>query len=298
MRRKKEPYICFPIRLFLIAALLIITIGSASGGDLPEIVRRGVLRHLGVPYANFVTGSGDGLDVELVKLFARYLGVEYEYIQTSWKDVITDLTGKRVKSKGDDVEIFGDCAVKGDIIANGFTILPWREKVVFFSTPTFPTQVWLVTHADSPIKPIKPSGDINKDIAAVKAFLKGNRVLGIANTCLDPALYDLEMVGAQIRLFSGNLNELAPAVINREAEATLLDVADALIALVKWSGKIKVIGPVSPMQNMGYAFAQSSPMLRNSFNRFFEQCKKDGTYERLVRKYYPTIFRYYSDFFD
>ena len=298
MRRKKRPYIRSPIWIFLIATLLIIAIGSASGDDLPEIKRRGVLRHLGVPYAHFVTGSGDGLDVELVKLFARHLGVEYKYIQTSWKDVIADLTGKRVKSIGDDVEILGDCFVKGDIIANGLTILPWREKVVSYSTPTFPTQVWVITHADSPIKPIKPSGDINKDIAAVKAQLRGNRVLGITNTCLDPSLYDLEEAGVEIRLFSGNLNELAPAVINRDTEATLLDVADALIALGKWPGKIKVIGPVSPMQNMGCAFAQSSPLLRGSFNRFFEQCNKDGTYERLVNKYYPTVFRYYSEFFD
>ena len=298
MRRRRGTYIRFPIRIFSIAALLIITIGSVLGDDLPEIKKRGVICHLGVPYANFVTGSGDGLDVELVKLFARHLGVEYKYIQTSWNDVIADLTGKRVKSRGDDVEILGVCPVRGDIIANGLTILPWREKVVVFSTPTFPTQVWLVTYADSPIKPIKPSGDISKDIAAVKALLKGHYVLGITNTCLDPSLYGLEEAGAEIRLFSGNLNELAPAVINGDAEATLLDVADALIALGKWSGKIKVIGPVSPMQNMGYAFAQTSPLLRDSFNRFFEQCKKDGTYERLVSKYYPTVFRYYSEFFD
>ena len=34
--------------------------GKASGMDLSDIKKRGVLRHLGVFYANFVTGSGDG----------------------------------------------------------------------------------------------------------------------------------------------------------------------------------------------------------------------------------------------
>ncbi len=38
----------------------------AGARDLDEIKKSGVLRHLGVPYANFVTGSGDGMDVELV----------------------------------------------------------------------------------------------------------------------------------------------------------------------------------------------------------------------------------------
>ena len=66
-----------------IAMFAIISGGSSSGADLPEINKRGVLRHLGVPYANFVTGSGDGLDVELVTLFAQHLGVKYEYVKAT-----------------------------------------------------------------------------------------------------------------------------------------------------------------------------------------------------------------------
>ncbi|MBW2610622.1 MAG: transporter substrate-binding domain-containing protein, partial [Deltaproteobacteria bacterium] len=198
---------------------------------------------------------------------------------------------------GDNIEIFGNVPVKGDIIANGLTILPWRKKIVNYSIPVFPTQVWLITQADSPMKPIKPSGDTNKDIAAVKALLRGHSVLGKTNTCLDPSLYGLEEAGALVRLFEGGLNELAPAIINRDAETTLLDVPDVLIALEKWPGKIKVVGPVSSMQSMGYAFAKASLRLRDSFNRFFEKCKKDGTYVRLVRKYYPAVFSYYPEFF-
>ena len=285
------------IWLCVMAMLMIISAGFASGADLPVIKKRGVLRHIGVPYANFVTGSGDGLDVELVQLFTQNIGVKYEYVKTDWKNVIGDLVGKRVKPKGKDVEILDDVPIRGDIIANGLTILPWRQKVVKYSTPTFPTQVWLMARADSSMKPIKPSGDILKDIAAVKVLVKGRSVLGVANTCLDPALYGLKKAGAEVRLFSGNLNELAPAVINREAEATILDVPDALIALDKWPGKIKVIGPISPRQVMGLAFAKTTPRLREAFNRFFEECKKDGTYPRLVKKYYPAVFSYYPEFF-
>jgi len=281
----------------MFVVLLIVFIGFAFGADLKEIKEKGFLRHLGVPYANFVTGSGDGLDVELVKFFAQHLGVRYEYVETSWGNLIGDLTGKKVKPNGNDIEILGDVPIKGDIIANGFTVLPWREKIVNYSTPTFPTQVWLVVHSDSSIKPIKPSGNIDNDIAKVKTLLKGHSVLGVANTCLDPSLYSLEKTGANIMLFNKNLNQLAPAVINGGAEMTLLDVADALIALEKWPGKIKVIGPISPMQDMGSAFAKTSPQLRDAFNRFFKQCNKDGTYLRLVKKYYPLVFNYYPDFF-
>jgi len=70
---------------------------SAEQNDLEAIRERGVLRHLGVPYANFVTGTGNGLSVEVMHLFSKHLGVKYQYVQTSWADVISDLTGKIVK---------------------------------------------------------------------------------------------------------------------------------------------------------------------------------------------------------
>jgi ABC-type amino acid transport substrate-binding protein len=289
------------LRTLVCMAVFFLMVGSTVlvwAGDLQKIKEKGVLRHLGVPYANFVTGSGDGLDVEMVKLFADHLGVKYEYVQTTWADVIGDLSGKKVVPKGDEVEIVGELPIKGDIAANGLTILPWREKVVDYSTATFPNQVWLIARADSPLTPIKPCGDTDKDIAAVKAQLKGSKVIGMADTCLDPRLYGLEAAGAITDPFKGTVNEVVPAVINGEATATIQDVSDALMAAEKWPGKIKIIGPVSEMQNMGYAFNKSSPELRAAFNEFFAQCKKDGSYNKIVMKYYPAIFKYYPSFFE
>ena len=266
--------------------------------DLPDIKKRGVLRHLGVPYANFVSGAGDGLDVELMQLFARHIGVRYVYVKTSWSRLITDLTGLKYKLTEDGVEVTGQAAVKGDIIANGFTKIAWRQQLVDFSTPTFPTQVWLVARADSPMQPIHPTNNIAEDIVKVKQLLRHRVVLGVANTCTDPILYCLDEVGANPRTFQGTLNELAPAIIHGEAEATILDVPDALVALEKWPGRIKVIGPITPRQEMGSGFAKSSPMLRAAFNAFFEICRADGTYRRLVEKYYPSVFLFFPEFFD
>ncbi len=259
--------------------------------QIGEIKQRGVLIHLGVPYANFVTGSGDGLDVELIKLFARHLGVEYKFVETSWANAIEDLCGKEGTAESEKVE------ARGDVIANGFTIIPKREKMVNFSIPTFPTQVWLIARSDSPIKPITPGNSVGEDIQTVRSMLGGHEVLVLKNTCLDPDLHNLEATGAMVRCFPGSLNELAPAVINGEAETTILDVPDAYIAMEKWPGKIKIIGPISDTQAMGCAFAKSSGDLREAFNQFFEQCKRDGTYMRLVAKYYPRAPHYFPEFF-
>ena len=285
----------------LIYAVILVTVlnmtGFATAGDLDDLKARGVLRHLGIPYANFVTGSGDGMEVELTRKFAEHLGVKYEFVKTEWGTIVQDLNGKVVKPKGADIEIIGDAPVKGDIIANGFTILPWREKAVNFSLPTFPSQIWLIARADSKIRPIKPSHTIEKDVAATKALMKGRSVLSMENTCLDPRLYNLSATGAKIVCTKGQLNDMAPALLKGDAEMTILDVPDALIALQKWPGKLKIIGPVSDKQQMAPAFAKEAPQLRDAYNQFLAKVRKDGTYMKLVNKYYPTARSFFPDFF-
>ncbi len=284
--------------IVMMAAVLIVPRGAAWCHDLEEIKARGVLQHLGVPYANFVTGSGDGMEVELMQLFARRLGVNYEYVRTDWDDCIGDLTGKRVRLNGGAAEVLADVPVRGDVIANGMTVLPWREQVIAFSAPVFQNQVWLIARADSPLRPIKPSGSIDKDIAAVKQLLRDRSLLCKANTCLDPALYQLDATGARTLLYTGQLNELVPALLNRKAELTILDVPDALVALQKWPGKIKVIGPISGMQAMAAGFRKDSPKLRAAFDAFLGELKENGTFQVIVRKYYPYILDYYPRFFE
>ena len=283
----------------LFAAILLISAAPAAfGRDLPEIRQAGVLRHLGIPYANFVTGSNDGMDVELIAGFAKRLGVRYEYVRTDWDTVVQDLVGKEI-SMTDGRPILGrDAPQRGDMIANGFTILPWREELVSFSKPTFPSMIWLIARADSAVKPIKPSPkNPVRDIARVREALKGKKVLTLAKTCLDPSLYKLQETGAIIVRFNGSLNEMAPAVVKGEAEMTILDVPDALIALEKWPGKIKIIGPISPPQMMAAGFRKSSPKLQEAFNDYLAEVIQNRSYARLVKKYYRNAPYFFPAFF-
>lgn len=281
----------------LFFVLSVIFCVSVEAADLKEIKERGVLRHLGIPYAGFVTGTGDGLDVEMTKLFARHLGVRYEYVKADWGTVVQDLVGKKIRVRGANVELLEDAPVLGDMIANGFTILPWRREVVSFSRPTFPSQIWLLARADFKVRPIRPTGNIQKDIELTKALMKGNTVLSVEKTCLDPDLYNLSATGAKIICFAGQVNELAPAVLNHDAEMTILDVPDALVALEKWPGKLKILGPVSERQMMAVAFPKDAPRLLAAYNKFLKMVKNDGTYLKLVKKYYPSAPYFFPEFF-
>ncbi|MBN2644163.1 MAG: transporter substrate-binding domain-containing protein [Desulfuromonadaceae bacterium] len=280
----------------LACAILLALASISSARTLDEIRQEGVLRHLGVPYANFVTGQGDGLSVELIQRFASYLGVRYEFVPTSWSNVISELTGHQVKPDGKKALIGAEVPVRGDLIANGLTILPWRQQVLDYSDPTFPTQVWLIAAAASPLKPITPSSD-QTDITATRLLLPGVSLMGKKNTCLDPALYPFASDPLTTVYFDGNLNDLFPAVLAGEADCTLLDVPDALVAISRWPGEVKVLGPLSEQQAMGVGFRKDNPDLREAFNLFYAQLRLSGTYRELVKKYYPAVFDYYPDFF-
>ncbi len=280
------------------AALLAATArAQEDGGDLDAVRRRGVLRHLGIPYAQFVTGSGDGFDVELVRRFARHLGVEYQFVETDWAQALGDLTGRQVSPRRPDPATARRVPVRGDVVATGMTVLPWRERSVAFSTPVFPTQVWVVARADAPVVPIRPTGRLQDDIAAVKALLGRRSVLGVSETCLDPALYRLEETGARPLLRRLRLDEVAPAMIQGEGDVALLDVADAMVAMQRYPGKMKVIGPVSAPQSMAVAFRRDAPRLRQEFEAFLAGIRRDGTYDRLVARYFPEAPVYFREFF-
>ena len=122
---------------------------SSWAADLAEIKKRGEIRHIGIRYANFVTGAGDGLDVELMQGFAKRIGVSYKLVYSDFYSVIRDLLGKDVVRKDGEVTLTGDYPVKGDVISTGFTMLPWREAILLYSDPVLPSQVLLVAPAES-----------------------------------------------------------------------------------------------------------------------------------------------------
>lgn len=274
--------------------------------DLQEIKKKGVLRHIGVPYANFVSYINrdefqllSGLDVEIVKGFSKSIGVKYQYVPAKWSNVIGKLIGRHALLGNNEILLGEQSIIEGDIIANGMTILNWRKELINFSNDYFPSAVWLVARADSDLTPIIPTGSINKDIEQVKKLLNGKDILAMEYSCLDPNLYNLYDTGANIIFpeHDRKLNEMVPAILNNDAESTLLDVADSLIALEKWPSEIKVIGPVSQAQRMAAGFRKDSPELRKAFNQYLIGIRNNGTYRQLVEKYYPSVFHFYGDYF-
>lgn len=159
--------------------------------------------------------------MEIVQGFTKSIGVKYTLVYSDFYNIIRDLLGKDVVRKESEVSLTGNYAIKGDMIATGFTILPWRKSVLLFSKPTFPSQVLLVARADSRFVPIKGSSDLLQDIRETKSMIGKNSLLVMERTCLDPANYGLKGIGIDLRSYtkSTNLNEIVPALLNGEDRA-------------------------------------------------------------------------------
>src|SRR5947209_3890645 len=148
----------------LSGAMAFLLATATWAADLAEIKQRGEIRHIGIRYANFVTGAGDGLDVELMQGFAKRIGVSYKLVYSDFYSVIRDLLGKDVVRKNGEVTLVGDYPIRGDVISSGFTVLPWREAFLLYSEPTLPSQVLLVAPAESDLQPIQDGADLAPDI--------------------------------------------------------------------------------------------------------------------------------------
>lgn len=90
---------------------------------LATIRRRGLLRVGVVDNPPFVmrdaTGEWTGFSIDLGRRLAEDLGVDVEFVGTSWSHVVADLVGRHF-----------------DVVATGLWVTPARALVVNFSSPT------------------------------------------------------------------------------------------------------------------------------------------------------------------
>ncbi|MFT7052847.1 MAG: membrane-bound lytic murein transglycosylase MltF [Psychromonas sp.] len=293
------------LQIVLLSCLILIA-DKVVARDLQEVKAAGVLRHIGIPYANFVTISPadgklneGGLDVDIIRGFAVYLGVEYQFVIGRSDNVYGLLTGQNAQYTDHKIVFGKQEKIQGDLIADGVTILDWRKNIVDFSDDYFPAGIWLFARSDSTLQPIIPSGSILEDIEQVKKQLNGREVLGRKHSSLDPALYHLKATGAQIldSRYDQRPDEMVLSIIKNSAETTLVDVVDGLTALATWSGAIKAIGPISEAQRMAVVFPKSSPKLRQAFNTYLKKIRADGRFNKMVKKHYPEIFNFYPVYF-
>lgn len=269
--------------LLLFCVTLVAAPVSASASTLQEIRDRGYLRHAGAEHPPFIITEGHGFDVEIMQRFAQYLGVAYKYVPSHWQRIFSDVSGVAFTMRDFKITRTGTAPVKADIGSCGIVMTPWREEIVRFTKPMFSTQVWALTWSKSPLQPITPV-NLDQDIAATRALLKGKHVAGYVDSYLDPRYHNIPDIIPN-PLAHGSINEYYNVLFSETHHILLLNAISATHALSQWAGRIKILGPIAKPQAMAPVVAKEATELEAAFAVFSEQIQKDGTLEKLKKKY-------------
>lgn len=186
-----------------------------------------------------------GIEVEIMKLIAKDLGVEIEFVQMDFDSVL-----------------IGIQAAKYDCAMSGITVNPDREKNMLFTKPYYVAAQVIVVKEDSAI--------------ASKADLKDKTVSVQTGTTAETGCQD---EGIAVKGFTANADAKA-ALTTGKVDAWVVDNLTALQMVEEGDG-LKILEEYLTEEPYAFAFAKGSETLVEEINKSLEKYMNDGTVEKI-----------------
>jgi len=260
----------FAMRLF-IPLILVLGMGSCSIPETPipsvqethELVV--LTRNSPTTYYEDAQGNYAGLEHDLVKLFAKELGVDVRFVvATEFSKIIPTVTKKQAH-----------------LVAAGLTITPEREEIVRFG-PAYQTVQQQIVYNNFTLRP----GDIGD--------LIGKRIEVIAGSSYVERLKQTRKLFPKLEwheVTSMEIEELLEKVANGEADYSVAD--SHFVAMAQnFFPDLGVAFNLGRPEQLAWAFPKNvDPYLYGKAQQFFDRIQKDGTLRRLIDRYYGHITR-------
>ena len=207
------------------------------------------------PYTYQLDGPSNsyhGIDIELAKDLAKSLGVEVQFVKTTWSNLLKDLTANRF-----------------DIGMGGITVTLDRQKQVLFSMPVAPGGKAAITRDES----------VTRYNTISKINQPGVRVIvnpGGTNEIFTKANFPQ----ATIILNEDNIT-IFQKIVDREADVMVTDAVETLVQQLIHP-ELEAVNPKAPFNffEKGYLLPRD-----HTFKAFVDQWVnlrlKDGTYQRI-----------------
>lgn len=243
----------------LAACLMAAGVAAHAGAVLERVQHSKLLRvciwsdYYGVTYRNPRNQTLGGIDIELSRAFASKLGVELQYVESSFVQLIDNLQGDRC-----------------DIAMHAVGITPQRQEALSFSQPYLQSDIYAITTRASRL--VKNWEDIDRP---------GVNVAVQAGTFMEPVM--------AAALKSARLVVIRPPQTREhELESGRVDVfmtdypySRRLLDNADWA---RLIPPPRPFHLLPYAYAvkRGDAEWLRTVDEFVADIKRDGRLQRAA----------------
>jgi polar amino acid transport system substrate-binding protein len=244
------------LTLAVLMMALCLTACSAKGPTLADVQKAGKLTVATSPdfppFESLEGGKVVGIEVDIMELIAKELGVELEIVQMDF-----------------DAVLMGIQTAKYDCGASGITVDADREKNMLFTTPYYNAAQVIVVKEGSPI--------------TGKADLSGKTVSVQTGTTAESGCLD---EGISVQAFNANA-DAKTALTTGKVDAWVVDNLTALQMVEDGDGLV-VLDEKMTEEPYAFAFAFGSEDLVAEINKILEKLISDGTIAGIFENYGET----------
>ena len=247
------------LTLAVLMMALCLTACSAKGPTLADVQKAGKLTVATSPdfppFESLEGGKVVGIEVDIMELVAKELGVELEIVQMDF-----------------DAVLMGIQTAKYDCGMSGITVDADREKNMLFTTPYYNAAQVIVVKEGSPI--------------TGKADLSGKTVSVQTGTTAESGCLD---EGISVQAFNANA-DAKTALTTGKVDAWVVDNLTALQMVEDGDGLV-VLDEKMTEEPYAFAFAFGSEDLVAEINKILEKLISDGTIEDIFENYGETYVK-------
>lgn len=248
--------------ILLLAVLLVLGMTACSGGDqsLDKIKEKGTVVLAfdeGFPPMGFkdADGSYTGFDLDVAREVCKRLDLELKLQPIDWSMKEQELNTGNV-----------------DVLWNGFSITPEREKQILFSDPYMNNRQVLVVMADSAYQSAED----------LKGLRLGIQAASSAADALDTEPEFKESM--QVVEFDDNMMALMD-LANKGVDCVLMDEIVANYYITK-GDNYRVLDKELAREEFGVGFRKGDQALRDAFNKTMIEMAKDGTMTEISEEWF------------
>lgn len=232
---------------------MIFPLSAEAASRLDRIKADGAVRvciwpdYYAITYRNTRTGALEGIDIDMARALAADLGVRVDFVDSSFKTLVADLTENRC-----------------DVSMHGIGVTPARQEKLDFTRPHLKSGIYAITTKTNPV--VKAWSDIDRPGVVVAA---------------QAGTYMVEVMKAELKHATLTVVATPEAreqeVMSGRADLFMTDYpySRKMLARHDWAVLLTPPSPLAPTP-YAYAVAKGDESWLATVDAFVERAKKDG----------------------